>query len=108
MYHRTIVIYALVFLALLVAWYIYFSTAEGEEQPLPPSAYDARIAELDRAAIETAYQNQITHLFENWMKDDTGQPKRAVTGAIKARKAFVGAMSAVDRKTPLPTPRPTP
>jgi hypothetical protein len=67
------------------------------ETTLPPSKWDDRIAELDKEAVETAYKTQIEHLFEIWMKDDRGQPDRAVTGARNARKAFIGAMNAIDR-----------
>jgi hypothetical protein len=53
---------------------------------------------LDREAIETAYKTQIEHLFAVWMKDETGQPARAVSGARSARRAFIGAMTEIEKR----------
>lgn len=61
--------------------------------------YDDKLTALDRTAIEEAYKTQIQHLFEIWMKDDRGQPGRATTGARNARKAFIGAMNEIDRRS---------
>jgi hypothetical protein len=64
-------------------------------QPPTLSKYEKRIVELDRAAIDNAYSNQITHLFQTWMKDDQDQPRRALTGAKQARSAYERTMDAV-------------
>jgi len=73
--------------------------AQGEpDLRVPPSKYDNHIAELDKQAIEHAYMAQIEHLFSVWMKDATGQPERAVNGARTARKAFIGAMDALEKQ----------
>jgi hypothetical protein len=75
--------------------------AEGQERDVPTlqsSIYDDHLNTLDREAIEDAYRNQITHLFQTWMKDEQGQPKRALTGHRQARKAFLESMAAIDRR----------
>ena len=69
-----------------------------QAEPLPSSKYDERLKQLDIEAIENAYKSQIEHLFQIWMKDDTGQPARAVNGARQARKAFIGAMTEIDKR----------
>jgi hypothetical protein len=65
--------------------------------PIDPR-HERKFIDLDRAAIEEAYRDQIQHLFEIWMKDDTGQPARAVKGAKQARKAFADSMDAIDER----------
>lgn len=72
------------------------TTREFINQPL--SKYERKFLDLDRGAIEQAYLDQIKHLFEIWMRDDTGQPARAVTGAKQARKAFEQTMDAIDQR----------
>lgn len=76
----------------------YFESAVGEIVPIPPSPYDARLEEIEREALDEAYRNQIVHVFEVWMKDETGQPARAVTGARRARKAYVEAMTEIAKR----------
>jgi hypothetical protein len=69
--------------------------------PLPPeivSKYSPRLDKLDMEAAETAYKEQIQHLFSTWMLDATGQPERAVNGALKARRAFLGAMNEIETR----------
>lgn len=67
--------------------------------PLQHSTYDARLDELDREAIEQAYRNQITHLFQTWMKDGQGQPRRALIGTRQARKAYIDSMTELDGRS---------
>src|SRR5262245_20573648 len=84
--------------ALSLCGYDRWRSIDADAQVLPPSKYDKRVSELDREAIEEAYKNQIIHLFEIWMKDERGQPQRAVTGARQARRAYVGAMTEIDKR----------
>lgn len=65
---------------------------------LSPSAYDDRLLALDKAAIEQAYSGHVTRLFEGWMKDDTGQPARALTGVRQAQRAYIASMDAIKRR----------
>jgi hypothetical protein len=80
--------------------YLLIFAAQGEEvrQPLQHSVYDDRLTELDRQAIEQAYQRHIMLLFENWVKDPAQQPARALTGASTARAAYIDAMTAIDSR----------
>ena len=76
--------------------------ARGAEAQEPPPAiaakYASRLDQLDTEAIEGAYREQIMHLFENWMRDPSGQPARAVNGARNARRAFIGAMIEIEKR----------
>src|SRR5215813_162551 len=76
-------------------------SASGESRaplrPLPPSKYDAELVKLNKEAVRDAYHAQIVHLFQTWMKDDTGQPQRAVTGAQNARRAYIAVMTELDK-----------
>jgi hypothetical protein len=79
----------------------YWSSRSQPQQPLQPAAlskYEAQFIELDRAAIIAAYKEQIQHLFLTWAKDDREQPKRASTGARRARIMFENAMAAIDER----------
>lgn len=60
--------------------------------------HEARLIELDRQAIERAYVQQITFLFQQWMKDESEQPERAMRGANQARSAYGRAMSAIEKR----------
>jgi hypothetical protein len=73
-------------------------SSEPRHEPLPPqtSPFDRRIIDLEREAIDEAFRQQITHLFFTWMKDDSGQPERALKGTRQARKAYISAMTAID------------
>jgi hypothetical protein len=71
--------------------------AAAVKVPLDPR-HEQKFIELDRGAIEAAYHDQIKRLFEVWMKDDSGQPDRAVKGARQARKAFADSMDAIDER----------
>jgi hypothetical protein len=73
------------------------TAAAAVQVPIDPR-YERKFIELDRAAIEEAYRDQIQHLFETWMKDESGQPSRAVVGAKRARKAFANSMDAIDER----------
>jgi hypothetical protein len=75
----------------------YFRLASAEEN-LTTSKYDDRLLALEKEAADNAYRSQIEHLFAVWLKDDTGQPKRAVSGARNARKAYIDVMRAVEKR----------
>lgn len=71
--------------------------AAAVQVPIDPR-HERKFIDLDRVAIAEAYRDQIQHLFEVWMKDDTGQPARAIKGAKQARKAFADSMDAIDER----------
>ena len=63
-----------------------------------PARHEARLIQLDRQAIEQAYVQQITFLFQQWMKDHTDQPERALRGARSARSAYSRAMASIEQR----------
>lgn len=72
--------------------------AEAAPAPVPISPYEARLLALEREAVDNSYRSKIEQLISVWLKDETGQPARAVTGANQARKAYAGAMAEIERR----------
>jgi len=70
----------------------------ASDDEIGATAYDRRILDLERTAIEAAFNEQIVHLYQTWMKDDTGQPDRAGKGAQQARRAYIRSMAAIDQR----------
>jgi hypothetical protein len=68
------------------------------QQPLPVSPYDKLLLDLDEEAMKQAYKTQVQNLFAIWMKDDDGQPQRALVGVQQARHAFIGAMTEIEKR----------
>ena len=98
---KRIVITVIILLVILFALALFgYLTGgwEAEAQAIPPSKYDKRIAELDREAIDEAYRDKIIALFGTWLSDPSEQPSRAVKGAQNARRAYIGAMQAIEKK----------
>jgi hypothetical protein len=75
----------------------YFRLASAEES-LTTSKYDDRLIALEKEAADNAYRSQVEHLFAVWLRDSTGQPARATTGARHARKAYIDVMRAVEKR----------
>jgi hypothetical protein len=69
-----------------------------EEKTPAPSPYDKHLLELDRVALDAAYQTQLTKLFGVWMSDEHGQPQRAIVGANRARRAYIGVMREIEAR----------
>jgi len=65
---------------------------------LPPSKWDYKLLDLDRRALDEAYQKKIEQLFGVWVADDTGQPERAAKGAWQAKRAFIEAQRALEMR----------
>jgi hypothetical protein len=93
-----VIVLAILFALALFGYLTSGWDTDAEAQPLPSSKYNARLLELDHEAVEQAYKNQIMHLFETWMKDERGQPQRAVNGARQAQRAYVGAMIEIEKR----------
>jgi hypothetical protein len=70
----------------------------AEPVKLESSKYDERIIELDRQALEQAYMTQVAHVFAVWVKDGVPPPARAAVGFSNARKAYIDAMTAIDKR----------
>lgn len=81
----------------------FFASLQGAPAPnypalLPPSPFDARILALDTEAIDAAYREHVQRMYAGWMKDETGQPTRALTGVRQAQRAYVASMEAIRRR----------
>jgi len=99
--HRlAFVVVALISVFALAAYFrpVHSESKAPKIDDVPLSKYEDRLIALDRAALDEAYREQIHHLFAVWMKDDTGQPGRAVVGARKARKAYEDAWDGIERR----------
>lgn len=95
------VVLVLVLLLLLAAFG--YLTGRWEEAaaapaPAPISPYETRLLALEREAVDNAYRSKIEQLISVWLKDETGQPQRAVNGANQARKAYAGALAEIERR----------
>src|SRR5262245_60697770 len=88
---------AIILVAIAFGLVLLLIPGEGQA-PAPPSPYDKHLLELDRAALDKAYQAQIGHLFEVWMRDSAGQPERAGKGVQQARRAYIESMKALDAR----------
>jgi hypothetical protein len=63
------------------------------------SKYDEKLIELDRQAVEDEYNAAVRGLFRVWLHNTiSGQPVKAGKGAEIARKAYIEAMDAIDRR----------
>jgi hypothetical protein len=93
---------------LLVLWFSvflfgFFASLQGAPAPsYPPplssSEYDERLLAIDKEAIDAAYREHVQRMYSGWMKDDTGQPARAVTGVRQAQRAYIASMDAIKRR----------
>lgn len=94
----TIGIVLIILLAL--ALFGYFTGAwdtEATAQESIPAQYEARIAELERAAMDEAFKKHMMRLFDVWVTD-YDLPPRVSKGASNARGAYSRAMSAIDKR----------
>src|SRR5215469_4116714 len=89
----TFIIVLIILFALALYGYLTGAWDKADAQTpylnLPSSKWDDRLAELDKQALDEAYKSRIHHLFEVWMKDETGQPSRASVGLQQARRAYI-------------------
>jgi hypothetical protein len=99
---RVVLTVAIVIVALLLLAAFGYLTGRWDDtagaQPLVPSKFDSDLVELDKEAVKQAYHDQVVHLFAIWMKDEKGQPDRALVGVRQARRAYVEAMTAIERR----------
>jgi len=94
----TVAIVLAILFALALIGYLTGRWDSAEGQTLPPSKFDARLIALDKEALDEAYKSRVLHLFEVWMKDETGQPGRASVGVRQARRAYIEAMTKVEQR----------
>jgi hypothetical protein len=83
----------------LAVLYAILTPSPGDtERYVVPEQYRENLKNLDRQAIEKAYIQQVTRLFEQWMRDHTDQPDRALRGVDLAKRTYVESMTAVDKR----------
>jgi hypothetical protein len=91
--------FAFVAIVLALGYAVYAEmSAQAIDTYVTPPHHEARLIELDREAIEAAYRQHVQSVFATWMKDDTGQPGRAVRGVRIARKAYVDSMINIEER----------
>lgn len=56
-------------------------------------------------ALDDAFELQLAHLYEVWLRDLRGQPERAQNGVTRAIKAWQEARRNVERYRPLECPK---
>jgi hypothetical protein len=89
-----IVITVLVVILLL----LFLPDASGEIEQDSIAKYEAKFVELEKEATDEAYREQIMRLYSIWLRDETGQPHRALTGARQARSAYARIMDALEKR----------
>lgn len=98
---------ALAVIALLAILLLAFSAGYGASSRFQLAAETSRpavcadqktqdtIRQLMFGALDTALHDHITHTFEVWMKDETGQPTRAKRGVDQGIAAYIRSRNAV-------------
>ena len=57
---------------------------------VPDAEMREKIRTIMLEAIDQSLRDHIVRLHATWMKDETGQPARATTGARQGIKAYIG------------------
>jgi hypothetical protein len=71
--------------------------AQGEI--VASTKYDARMIELDKVALDSAYHQQILLLFSVWLKDGAGQDAARIRNGLQiARRAYVQAATQLEER----------
>lgn len=83
----------------IVLAYVLLSVAKDDAQSqvsvcVTPEQRD-HIRDVMLKAVDHALDEQVGHLFGNWVKDSQGQPKRAQTGLNNSLKAFIWSRASV-------------
>jgi hypothetical protein len=94
----TFVIVIVILLLLAAFGYLTGRWDEADAQVLAPSKFDSDLIAIDKEAVKQAYHDQVVHLFAVWMKDEKGQPDRALVGVRQARRAYIEAMTAIEKR----------
>lgn len=68
------------------------------QRPVLDIEGERKINTLLQTALDEALHDQIKHLFDIWLKDETDQPRRAGVGARAAVKAYRDAMRALKER----------
>jgi hypothetical protein len=62
------------------------------------SKYEGEMLAIEHKAIDEAFHNQVVNVFAVWMKDNTGQPGRAINGVVQARKAYIASKTRLEER----------
>jgi hypothetical protein len=86
-------------LAIGIGFFIaYIETDATAEAIAIPPQYEQALIDLDRAAINQAYQQHVVRIFNIWVTDgyeQTMKSPRGVKGVNNARDAYVRAMEEI-------------
>lgn len=102
--HRVMLTVAIVVIIILVLACIGYlsgrweAEAAQEQQKYEITKYEGDLLKIEHEAIDQAFKNQVVNVFAVWMKDETGQPGRAINGVVQARKAFVAAKTRLNER----------
>jgi hypothetical protein len=93
-----LVIAVTVVLIILLLLFLPDASGEVKQDSILSGKYEARFVELEKEATDEAYREQIIRLYGIWLRDETGQPHRALTGARQARSAYARIMDALEKR----------
>jgi len=71
-----------------------------EIEPCMDDEQRERVRGIVLRGIEEGLQQQVKHVFEIWMRDDTEQPKRAITGMNAGIRAYVRSRASALKWSP--------
>jgi hypothetical protein len=104
--HRvTITIVIVIIILLALAAFGYFTggwdEAQGQaitESYIVPERFRADVLELDKRALDSAYEAQALHLFRTWIIDRLHDPSGIDKGLLKARQGYVIARERIEKR----------
>ena len=94
-------------LALLCGFLAFTASAQKERPLMAPTAvtelysgvaHDGKLLELDRKALDEAYNAHLLLLFSVWLKDQAGDPTRFNNGIRIARRAYHQAAEQIEKR----------
>lgn len=72
--------------------------SQAAEQIYQGVPLDKRLLELDKAALEKAYEQHVLLLFSIWLKDDISVVHRINTGLRRGREAYGQAAARIEER----------
>jgi hypothetical protein len=88
----------LIALLIVIGGLLFLPDGAPPAEELLTKEYDEKIIMLERDAIDEAFRDSIQHVFSVWMRDEHGQPGRAINGARQARSAYIRSMQALQKR----------
>jgi hypothetical protein len=101
-YRHPVASVVIIAVALFLVTTLVRSATPEIDHPDPCMSDEARerVRELVLQGIEVGLQDHIKHVFTLWIKDDTEQPKRAITGMHAGIRAYTWARAAALKWNP--------